>query len=304
MTAKTLKSDALLLLTAAIWGFAFVAQRVGMEHVGPLTFNAVRFALGGLTLVPLLVIRNHRARRSDSVPPTRAIPVVLAGGIAGLALTMGASFQQIGIVYTTAGKAGFITGLYVVLAPILGLFWFQWSGAGVWAGALCAVTGLFLLSVQERFTVSLGDSLVLASAFFWAGHVLIIGWLSPKVDSIALAFTQYATCSLLSFAAGLLFESVNLQGFLSATVPILYAGVLSVGIAYTLQVVAQKEAPPAHAAIILSLEAAFAVLGGWVLLGETLSAREIAGCALMLAGVLLSQLSRRPFDNKANQPLG
>ena len=290
MKYSTLKSDALLLTTAAIWGFAFVAQRLGMEHVGPFTFNGVRFALGSLSLVPLLLLGNNNKKRIATDSKT----LFIGGALAGLALYSGASLQQVGLVYTTAGKAGFITGLYVVIVPLLGLIWHQHPGLGTWAGAILAAVGLYFLSITEHFTIAFGDLLEVIGAFFWAGHVLIIGWLSPRIDSIKLAFVQYAACSLLSLLTAFLIETVTIAGIIDAAVPIFYGGVMSVGIAYTLQVVGQQHAPPAHAAIILSLEAVFAALGGWMILGETLPGRGLFGCALMLFGMIISQLHINP----------
>jgi drug/metabolite transporter (DMT)-like permease len=287
----TLKADTLLLLTAAIWGFAFVAQRVGMEHIGPFLFNAIRFALGSLSLLPLIYLGMGNGR-SESTPP---IPISkgarIAGSLlAGSVLFGGASLQQIGIVYTTAGKAGFITGLYVILVPIIGLKWGRKASTGTWIGALLAVTGLYLLSVTETFTIDKGDFLVLMSAFMWAAHVLWISWLSPRMNPLILASSQFAICSIFSLLAASALEPIILGSILAAAVPILYGGLCSVGIAYTLQVVAQRDAHPAHASILLSMEGAFAVLGGWLILNETLSLRGLAGCGFMLAGMVLSQL--------------
>lgn len=291
MKTQTFKSDALLLLTAVIWGFAFVAQRVGMEYVGPFTFNAIRFALGCLALMPLLMWhRGHPAKTEHPKAPARRTTVLFGGIIAGLVLFAGASLQQVGLVYTTAGKAGFITGLYVVIVPILGLFWKQQPEIGTWIGAAIAAVGLYLLSVTEQFTISFGDLLELIGAFFWAAHMLIIGWLSPKINPIRLAVVQYAACSVFSMIVAVITEVITAHGIYQAAIPILYGGLLSVGIAYTLQIIAQKHAHPAHAAILLSLEAVFAAIGGWLLLGETLSVRGMTGCALMLSGMLLSQL--------------
>ena len=291
--SRTLKADGLLLLTAVIWGFAFVAQRLGMEHVGPFGFNGVRFALGCLVLLPPL-FRNglhHDTPSSRKVEPFSSAS--LGGGLlAGLVLFCGASFQQVALVYTTAGKAGFITGLYVILVPVIGIALGHRTHAGTWIGTFLAAVGLYLLSVTEQFTFAPGDLLVLVGAFFWAGHVLIIGWLSPRQDPLKLAFVQYATCAALSLLVSAGIEPNAVDGYLSAAIPILYGGILSVGVAYTLQVVAQKHANPAHAAIILSLEAVFAALGGWIILGETLTPRGLLGCTLMFAGMLASQLWR------------
>jgi drug/metabolite transporter (DMT)-like permease len=286
-----MKSDGLLLLTAVIWGFAFVAQRVGMDYVGPFGFNGVRFALGGLVLLPFLR-RNHLRddHSSRREPALLSLPSLGGGLVAGLVLFCGASFQQVALVYTTAGNAGFITGLYVVLVPIMGMALGHKTHPGTWFGAALAGIGLYLLSVVGSFTISPGDLLVLIGAFFWAVHVHLIGWLSPRQDPLKIAFLQFVACAVLSLVTSVAFEHNTARSYWSAAIPILYGGALSVGVAYTLQVVAQKKAKPAHAAIILSLEAVFAALGGWLILGETLSPRGIMGCVLMLCGMLLSQL--------------
>lgn len=291
MKGVTLKSDLLLLTTAIIWGFAFVAQRVGMDHVGPFTFNGIRFAIGSLSLLPLVLMsREQPAATKNILPPPGVKTILLGGGALGLALFAGASLQQIGLVYTTAGKAGFITGLYVIIVPLLGLFWRQQPRIGTWIGAVLATIGLYFLSVTEEFTIELGDLLVLIGAFFWAAHVLIIGWLSPRIHPIKLAFSQYVACAILSLITAVNIEVITVSSIIAATIPILYGGLLSVGIAYTLQVVAQRDAYPAHAAILLSLEAVFAAIGGWLILEEIISVRGLVGCGLMLAGMLLSQL--------------
>ncbi len=278
-----LANDSLLLLTSLIWGLAFVAQRMGMEHVGPFTYNAARFALGSLCLLPVLALRRPR-------PPAAALPLLPAGLLAGAFLFCGASVQQIGLVSTTAGKAGFITGLYVVLVPILGLFWGQRAGWGAWAGALLCTAGLFLLSVTETFTIERGDLMVLIGAFFWAAHVQVLGWLSPRTDPVALACVQFATCAALSAGAAFAAEGPSAGGILAASGPVLYGGIMSVGVAFTLQVVAQRRSPPAHAAIILSMESVFAAVGGSIVLGERLGARGALGCAAIFAGMVAAQL--------------
>jgi len=303
-----LRYDALLLLAAAIWGFAFVAQRAGMEHVGPFVFNGIRFALGALVLVPILLhgrrtaaLRAKRSTREVGARPKR--PLLRGGLAAGLVLFAGASLQQMGLVSTTAGKAGFITGLYVVLVPLLGvLFLRQRIGFYNVAAALLAAGGLYLLSMSERLAIGSGDSLVLAGAFAWAVHVLVIARFAVRVDPLRLAFTQFAICAGLSLLTAAAVETIPSAGLRAAAVSILYGGLLSVGVAYTLQVVAQRYAHPAPAAILLSLEAAFAALGGAVVLGESLSSRELAGCAVMLGGVLLSQARRRERGEARAEP--
>jgi len=286
-TGTVILNDSLLLLTAVIWGLAFVAQRMGMENVGPFTYNAVRFALGSLVLLPVILLRREAPGRSAP-----RIGVVKAGLIAGAVLVFGASLQQAGLVYTTAGKAGFITGLYVVLVPISGLLWAQRTEWTAGTGAVLCLGGLFLLSVTSSFTLQPGDLLVLIGSLFWTAHVQVVGWLSPRTDAVGMACVQFAVCSVFSAAGAMLWERPEARSVLAAAGPILYGGILSVGVAYTLQVVAQRRAPPAHAAILLSLESVFAAIGGGLVLGERLGTREAFGCALMFAGMIVSQAPR------------
>jgi drug/metabolite transporter (DMT)-like permease len=286
------KANALLMITAVIWGSAFVAQRVGMNYVGPYTFNGLRFALGTLVLLPFALMQ--KKSRVEERGDTAGFPVstiALVGGIlAGLALFSGASLQQIGLIYTTAGKAAFITGLYVIIVPLMGLFLGQRPSWGGWIGACLASAGLYLLSITETFTFAPGDLWELFGAFFWAAHIIILNYISPKVNAIVLACIQYIVVSVLSLFVALFTESLTLACLYKVFIPILYLGIFSVGIAYTLQVVAQRFAPPTHAAIILSLETVFAALSGWIMLGEILSPRDLAGCALMLSGMIAAQL--------------
>jgi drug/metabolite transporter (DMT)-like permease len=286
MKNKIYQADLMLLLTAGIWGSAFVAQRMGMDHVGPLTFNGIRFALGALVLIPVMRWRNGRNQGSAGSFST----LIRGGLIAGGVLFAGATLQQIGLVYTTAGKAGFITGLYVIFVPILGLFWGLRLSIGGWLGAGLAAAGLYLLSVTESFTLAPGDFWVLLGAFFWAVHLLVLSRLSPRLDTIKLACAQFTVCAFLSLIGAVMTETLTLEGLRGAAIPILYGGILSVGTAYTLQVVAQKDAPAIHAAIILSLEAVFSAIFGWLILGEIIDNRGITGCFLMLAGMLIVQL--------------
>lgn len=294
MKARTLRSETLLLFSSAIWGFAFVAQRAGMEHTGPLIFNGVRFALGTAALLPFIIVSVRKAK--GPVWPE----ALRRGAAAGIVLFLGATLQQAGIVDTTAGKAGFITGLYVVLVPILGIFIRNRTSRWTWSGAAIAAAGLYLLSFTGRFTIGGGDLLVLAGTFFWAVHVLVVSRAAARVDPLLFAGVQFTVCSVLSLAAAALFEDVTAGGLLDAAVPILYGGIMSVGIAYTLQVLAQRNTPASHAAIILSLETVFAALGGWVVLGETIPARGLAGCALMLAGIILSQVGVRTPERRTS----
>lgn len=288
-TTTSWQANLLLLTTAMIWGFAFVAQRLGMDHVSPFTFNAMRFIVGAVSLLPVLIL--YRLQKPVDQRPHLLDRFGLLGGLClGMVLFLGSSLQQIGIVYTTAGKAGFITGLYVIIVPILGLLWKQKTGMGTWLGAFLAVVGMYFLSITKGFNISRGDLLVLISALFWAIHVQLISWFTHRFDSLLLSLYQFLFCSALSWLAALQWETISVEAILAALYPILYAGVISVGIAYTLQVVAQQKAHPAHAAIILSLESVFALMGGWLFLGEILSLRGLFGCFLMLSGMLLSQL--------------
>ena len=290
---NVLKSNLLLLLTAAIWGFAFVAQRVGMAYVGPFTFNGVRFLLGSLSLLPLIFYFSRVAQSSSE----KLINPVLPGILAGTVLFLGASLQQVGLIYTTAGKAAFVTGLYLVLVPILSLFLHQKVRGGTWLGCILAVTGIYFLCIKEASTLQWGDLLELIGAFFWAAHILVIGYFSNRVDALKLSAIQFLTCSALSLLVAVITETILIDNLIAAAVPLLYGGICSVGIAYTLQVVGQKHAPPAHAAIILSMETVFAVIGGFLLLDETLGTSELLGCALMLSGMIISQLQSLQQDS-------
>lgn len=287
---RVLRANALLFLAAIVWGSTFVAQRVGMDHLGPLGYTGIRFSLGALALAPAAW-----ARRNVQPPDFLGAPwkkMWLWGALlAGSAMFMGINLQQIGLVYTTAGNAGFITGLYVIIVPIMGLFWKSKPDAGVWIGAVMGSAGLYLLSVTESFNLAPGDGWVLACAFAWALHVWIIGWLSPKMDSCVLACGQASVCAALSLTAALLTgETITINAMTEAWLPILWGGIMSVAIGFTLQVMGQKDSPPAHAAIILSLEAVVAAVTGWLILNEAMTSRTVTGAALMLGGMLTAQL--------------
>lgn len=288
MDNKRLRANFLLLLTAAIWGFAFTAQRVGSQYVGAFTFNGIRFALGGISLIPLIIYFNKK-NKSNNIKQA-AGKTILPGILVGMLLFSGSTLQQIGLIYTTAGKAGFLTGLYIVLVPVIGIFLKHKIEKTAWVGVVLAVAGLYLLSINENFSIAFGDLLQIIGAFFWAFHILTIDYFTKKVDALKLSCVQFATCSILSLISALIFEKITLSGITSAAVPILYGGLLSVGVAYTLQVVAQKYAKPSTAAIILSMESVFGAVGGAVILGETMSTRGYLGCVFILSGILVSQL--------------
>ncbi len=289
-TKRLLKSEGLLLLTAIIWGLAFVAQRMGMDYIGPFAFNGIRFALGALSLLPFLLFR--RRRNKETVSRFESRLTWIGGMIAGIVVFMAAGLQQVGIVYTTAGNAGFITSLYIILVPILGLFRKHRVRLLTWSGALIALAGLYFLSVTQQFSISPGDGLVLVSAVFWALHVLVIGDFAPRTDIILLSIIQFLVCSVLSMSTAFILERTTWQMVYNALIPILYGGIMSVGVAYTFQIMGQRLAPAAHAAIILSTESLFAALGGWLILSEVMTSRQIAGAVLMLAGVVISQIRK------------
>lgn len=290
MNKDLIKSDGLLLLVAIIWGFAFVAQRSGMEVIGPFAYGAARFALGALSLVPVLIVQRRRAATPGAHPRLSLRARILWSVIVGVVLFTAASLQQIGLVHTTAGNAGFITCLYVVLVPIFGIFLGRATGRRTWIGAALALVGLYILSIGAGFKLAPGDLLEFIGAFFWAAHILVIAKAVSHVDAVELSIGQFATCAVLSLVAALIFEPNAFAGTRAALIPILYGGLMSTGVAYTLQVVAQRKAHPAHASIILSMEALFAAVGGVLFLHEPVTARLLGGGALMLAGMIYSQL--------------
>ncbi len=293
MLFKNNRSDILLLIVAAIWGMAFVAQRAGMDHIGPFTFNGARFLLGAVSLAlmaPALRFFSRKAlpQSQTSQSATDSSPVK-GGIIIGCVLFVAATLQQTGLLYTSVGNAGFITSLYIILVPIIGLLFKQKTSSATWVGAILALIGLSLLSIKGNLTISYGDFLQLLGAVFWALHILTIGRYAPRADPIKLSIIQFSICGILSLIISLVIETVDRHALYLALPALLYTGILSTAVAYTLQVVAQRKVPASHATIIFSLEAVFALLGGWLLLQETMSIRGLTGCALMFLGVIISQ---------------
>ena len=278
----------LLFLAAIIWGFAFVAQKAGMEHIGPFAFNGIRFALGALSLIPLLFFQKQLFRTSTKHTNTRF--TIKGGIILGVVLFVAAALQQVGIVKATAGNAGFITSLYIIIVPFLGIFLKHKISKEVWIGAILAAVGLYFLSINQQFRMAPGDGLVLISAFFWAMHIIFIGHYAPRTNVLLLSVVQFSVSAVLNLLVAFVFEEVQWNMISDALYPILYGGIMSIGVAYTLQVVGQRDVAPSKAAIILSLESVFAILGGWLLLSETLTFRKGMGALIMLSGLIISQI--------------
>lgn len=301
-----LRAELMLLLTALIWGASFVAQRTGMEYIGPFTFNGIRSLLGSLALLPVILVLDSRRKRTPGEIADQGSPasaqaerrnLLVGGSLCGIALFISSSLQQHGIVYTTAGKAGFITALYIVLVPILGLILGRKLRPLLWVCVALATVGLYLLSVQEGLSINKGDLLVLASAFGFTVHILIIDHFSPKTDGVKMSCLQFLICGILSLPFVFIFETIEWANIVSCWLPILYAGVLSCSVAYTLQIIAQKRTEPTIASLILSLESAFALLAGIILLQEQVSLREAIGCLIMFAAIILAQLPRASARN-------
>lgn len=289
MSAKRLRANALLLLASAIWGFAFVAQRVGAESVDAFTFNAVRFAMGAAALVPVVwwLDRRRRVPRPIRVQASRA--VLLPGLITGALLAVAVGMQQLAMSHTSAGNAAFITGLYMVLVPIVAAFGGHRSSWTTVAGIALALIGLYFLAVGDDFSIGYGDAIVLASTFVWTAQILVIEHYSKRLSALRFSISQFAWCAAISAVAALLLDARPFAGLGDGIVPLLYGGLMSVGIAYTLQVVAQRDALASHAALIMSAESVFGALGGALLLGENMGERGYFGAALMAAGIALTQ---------------
>lgn len=285
------KNAFMLILTAFIWGTAFVAQSVGMDYLGPFTFNGVRSLIGGVALIPCIWLLQKLNDKSEPVTEERNRKDLLIGGIScGVLLFAASSLQQVGIQYTTAGKAGFITAFYIVFVPVLGIFLGKKTGWKVWTAVILALAGLYFLCITEKFTIGKGDIFLFACALVFSIHILVIDYFSPKVEGVKMSCIQFLVCGIISLPFMFLLEIPKMGAIVDAAWPLLYAGVLSCGVAYTLQIIGQKNVNPAIASLILSLESCFSVLAGWVILGEKLSVCESIGCILMFAAIILAQL--------------
>ena len=292
MKNKKLAGSLLLLLTALIWGCAFVSQRIGMSYVQPFTFNSIRTFIGGLFLIPFIPVF---CRNKPMLPPKgQERKVLLTGGlVCGLLLCLATNLQQVGLQYTTAGKGGFITSLYIVLVPCLGLFIGQRIGKALWAAVVLAVMGLYLLCMGERLVLERGDFYILLCALTFAFHILAVGYYATRTDGIKLSCLQFLISGAVGMVLMFIFETPRVNDILACTLPILYAGIFSCGLAYTFQIIGQKHVDPTVASLLMSFESVFAALSGAVILGEHLSLKELSGCILMFCAVILAQLPEK-----------
>lgn len=301
-----LKNSLILLLTATIWGIAFVAQSEGGDAVGAFTFNSTRSLIGSLVLIPVIFLLNKITPKDNKDESgvssensssgnifSRNRTLILGGISCGICFFLASNFQQLGIQYTSVGKAGFITACYIVIVPILGLFMKKKCSPFIWAAVAMALVGLYLLCITDGFSIGKGDILVLICAVLFSLHILIIDYFSPKVDGVKMSCIQFFICGVLSAIPALIFEHPQLSAFQGAWGAILYAGVMSCGVAYTLQIVGQKNMDPTVASLILSLESCISVLAGWIILGQKLSMREIIGCVVMFTAIVLAQLPQK-----------
>lgn len=299
---KSMGSSVMLMLTALIWGTAFVAQSEGMNYVGGFTFNGFRFLLGGVVLTPCIFFlrklnRQQRLKLTEEERKNQKKYGIIGGICCGILLCLASSLQQFGIAHTTVGKAGFITACYIVIVPLLGMFLRRKVGLNIWISVAIAAVGMYLLCITEDFVIGRGDFLMLLCAVGFSLHVLVIDYFSPKADGVVISCIQFFTAGIISCIMMVLFENLDWSAVLSAWLPILYAGVLSCGVAYTLQVVAQKDVEPARACLIMSLESVFSVLAGWAVLGQRLSFRELFGCVMVFGAIMLAQLPKEQYSN-------
>ncbi|NCC01456.1 MAG: DMT family transporter [Clostridia bacterium] len=293
------RNTLMLLLTGFIWGVAFVAQSVGMDYVGPYTFNAVRFIIGAIFLLPCIALldslkKKETANSVETPQPPADRKILIIGGICcGLALAIASTLQQKGIALTTVGKAGFITAIYIIIVPVLSIFLKKKPRFIIWISILLAMAGLYFLCMTDSLKFSRGDTLVLLCAFVFSIHILVIDYFSPKVDGVRMSCIQFLVAGIFCGVPALIFEHPTLSSLFAAWAPILYAGILSCGVAYTLQIVAQKNYDPTIASLILSLESVFSVLAGWIILGQALTPKEIFGCVLVFIAIILAQLPEK-----------
>lgn len=294
---QQIKSSLILLLTATIWGVAFVAQSVGMEYIGPFTFNAIRCVLGGMVLIPVILVLKKKKETGTENQEKEDKKTLWMGGIAcGVILCIASNLQQFGIMEASVGKSGFFTALYIVMIPIIGIFIGKRPEIKLWFCVALAVVGMYLLCMKDgSFTIERADIMLLLCALAFSFHILVVDYFSPKVDGVKMSCIQFFVCGVLS-AVGMLFtETPDISNIQAAWLPLLYAGLLSCGVGYTLQIVGQKGINPVIASLIMSLESVISALAGWVILGQVLSPKEILGCVLMFVAIIITQI---PIGNK------
>lgn len=292
MKKEQIRGSLLLLLAAIIWGSAFVAQSVGMEYVGPFTFNCVRTLIGGVVLIPCIAFFNQgKAKKKMTLSEKKRL--LFGGTCCGIALTTGSTLQQFGIMYTSVGKAGFITAFYIIIVPILGLFLGKKCGLSVWISVVIALAGLYFLCITDGFSIGKGDIYVFLCALAFSIHILVIDYFTQFNDGVKMSCIQFFACGIICFLPMMLFEHPEIGSILLAWKPILYAGVMSCGVAYTLQIVGQKNMNPTVASLILSLESVTSVIAGFLVLHQNLSQRELIGCMLMFGAIVLAQVPEK-----------
>ena len=294
---QQIKSSLILLLTATIWGVAFVAQSVGMEYIGPFTFNAIRCVLGGLVLIPVILVLKKKKETGAENQEKEDKKTLWTGGIAcGVILCIASNLQQFGIMEASVGKSGFFTALYIVMIPVIGIFIGKRPGIKLWFCVALAVVGMYLLCMKDgSFTIERADIMLLLCALAFSFHILVVDYFSPKVDGVKMSCIQFFVCGALS-AVGMIFTEIpDISNIPAAWLPLLYAGLLSCGVGYTLQIVGQKGINPVIASLIMSLESVISALAGWVILGQVLSPKEILGCVLMFVAIIITQI---PIGNK------
>lgn len=294
---QQIKSSLILLLTATIWGVAFVAQSVGMEYIGPFTFNAIRCVMGGMVLIPVILVLKKKKETGAENQEKEDKKTLWMGGIAcGVILCIASNLQQFGIMEASVGKSGFFTALYIVMIPVIGIFIGKRPEIKLWFCVALAVVGMYLLCMKDgSFTIERADIMLLLCALAFSFHILVVDYFSPKVDGVKMSCIQFFVCGVLS-AVGMLFtETPDISNIQAAWLPLLYAGLLSCGVGYTLQIVGQKGINPVIASLIMSLESVISALAGWVILGQVLSPKEILGCVLMFVAIIITQI---PIGNK------
>ena len=295
-----IKSTALLFLTAIIWGFAFVAQRVGADYVGAFTFNGVRFILGACSLIPVILIFEK-----EEFNKKKFIKTLWTGILAGVILFIASSLQQFGIVFTgSAGKAGFLTGLYIVLVPLIRFVMGKKTSVLTFFGAIFAVIGLFFLCMTgDKITFGIGDIVLIIGAFFWASHILVVDKFVNSISALKFSMIQFYTCGILSMIFAMFTETIEFSAIKEAGIPILYGGLMSVGVAYTCQILGQKNADPTFASIVFSTESVFSAIGGALILHEMMSSRGYLGGVLIFIGIILSQITVNDIKKLKNRRL-